>query len=96
VRCERSLWLPFGSFNWHSCSIRRRPKGTWTGILEGHKRKEKVGGVCVCWGMGCGGCGNGLNSQSAAELATFGPRWVAENPTKPMDDISVTSYFIHV
>jgi hypothetical protein len=32
-----------------SCSI-RRPKGTWTGILEGHKRKEKVGGVCVCVG----------------------------------------------
>jgi hypothetical protein len=50
----------------------------------------------VCWGMGCGGCGNGLNSQSAAELATFCPSWVAENLTKPMDDISVTSCFIQV
>lgn len=41
-----SLSLPFGSFNWPSCSI-RRAKGTWTGILEGHKRTEKVACVCV-------------------------------------------------
>ncbi len=49
MRSWRSLSLPFGGLTWPGCSI-RRPKGTWTGILEGHKRKEKVGGVCVCVG----------------------------------------------